>query len=178
MRFILSSIVTALLAASCTADNAGIDQIDFIPPEGYRAVEVSEYTTFGYGTWEEYRQEKYPHPDWAEGDYDGDGDNDHARMWIREEGTGWLLMTYLSSRPDQPMELFKSERPPWSRVVATIPPGTHKTHKYYGIGPGGPDTTAVVVLDHDAIHLGWWESEGWVYVWDKKEAEFEQVWMY
>ncbi len=95
-----------------------------------------------------------------------------------KDGTIWVLVAYLSSQPIEPIELFRTDRRPWSRVVLTIPPGDHKTHRYYGIGPGGPDTTAVITLDCDAIHLARFESEGNVYIWDKKEREFYRVAMY
>jgi len=155
-----------LMVIACT----GSRQIEIAPPAGYREIEKTEYTSY----WIQF-QEQYPHPDWAEGDYDGDGKTDRANMWIRADGIGWVLMAYLSSQPTEPIELFRTDRRPWSRVVCTIPPGEHKTLRYYGIGLGGPDTTTVITLICDAINLARFESEDNVFVWDKDKREFHRV---
>ena len=115
----------------------------------------------------------------AQGDYDGDGRIDYARLCRKSRGTGFLLMAYLTTQPDRPIELARYDGTShWLFATRTIPPGEHKTHRFYGIGPGGPDSTAVVVTTTDSIHLCRIESEGMVYIWDKDKREFEAVGMY
>ena len=166
---ILSALCPALLLLSCS----GRPQLEIVPPEGFRAIAESEHSA-------DWRQAAYlfPTPDRAEGDFDGDGKLDHARIWIHESGDGWVLMAYLSSIPDTPQKLAESDRPPRRRPIRTIAAGEHRTHQYYGIGPGGPDTTAVVRLVYDAINLGYTESEGITYVWNPERQAFDAVGMY
>mgnify|MGYP006294749861 CR=1 FL=1 len=143
------------------------------PPEGYRAITESEYPE----SWGQIA-DLIATPDRAFGDFDGDSIPDEARIWVRENGVGWLLAVYLSSAPSEPARLFESADRLLNRAVRTIPPGDHNTHRFYGIGPGPPDTTAIVHLDHDAINLAWFESEGWTYVWDKGARSFGRLAMY
>jgi len=154
---------------SCSDDN----QIEPSPPEGYRAIESSEYPE----DWLQ-RREEYPTPDRATGDYDGDGKNDIARMWINSEGDSCVITAYLSNHPADPKELVRSARSPWRFMIRTIPPGLHKTDRFYGIGPGGPDSTAVIQTETDSINWVWMESEGHVFIWDKAEQGFYRVAMY
>lgn len=146
---------------------------EILPPAGYRAIAESEYP-------DDWRMvaELIPTPDRAEGDFDGDSEPDQARLWIQENGTGWVLLAYLSSLPNEPILMYESSRPLGPRPIRTIPPGEHKTDRYYGIGPGGPDSTAVVHLLYDAINLAWVESEGTTYIWNLDLRKFEPVGMY
>jgi hypothetical protein len=143
------------------------------PPEGYRAITESEYPE----SWRRVAS-LIATPDRAVGDFDGDSIPDEARIWVREDGEGWLLAVYLSSVPSETVRVFESTDGLLNRAVRTIPPGDHKTHRFYGIGPGPADTTAIVHLEHDAINLAWIESEGWTYVWDEGARSFERVAMY
>ena len=149
--------------------------VGLIPPSGYRAIARSEYSVDWHLV-----EERFPAPDRAGGDFDGDGETDLARLWIHEDGEKWVLMAYLSGMPDLPVEVYQSDhrveldrRPIWA-----IPPGDHKTHRYYGIGPGHGDTTAVVHLTHSAIALGYTESEGTTFVWNKEAKVFDPIAMH
>jgi hypothetical protein len=89
-------------------------------------------------------------------------------------------MAYLSTMPSTPIEVYRSENlhELHRRPIRAIPPGDHKTHRYYGIGPGHGDTTAIAHLEYAALHLGYTESEGNVFVWNKREGRFESLAMY
>jgi len=148
------------------------------PPQGYREIQKAEYPQ----DWLDLIERApvwFPTPDRAQGDYDGDERLDYARLWIKSEGVGFVFMAYLASHDYEPIRLARSDRmSPWRRAVRTIPPGTHKTDRFYGIGPGGPDSTAVITTTTDSINLGWIESEGTTYIWDKEKEEFKAVAMY
>jgi hypothetical protein len=166
----LIGILTAtLLLTGCSQP----PQSEILPPSGFRAIAESEYS-------EDWRlvADLFPTPDRAEGDFDGDSELDQARLWLREDGPGWVLMAYLSTRPGEPIVVHESSRPLGPRPIRAIPPGEHKTDRYYGIGPGGPDTTAIVHLLYDAINLAWVESEGTTYIWNPDTGEFDPVGMY
>ena len=152
---------------------AEIYQIEPTPPDGYRTIASSEHPK----DWLMFKED-YPTPDRATGDYDGDGKIDIARMWIKTEGRGCLISAYLSSQPDDPEELVRTDMSPWRFAIRTIPPGLHKTHRFYGLGPGGPDSTAVITTETDSINWVWIESEGYVFIWDKTKKEFKRVGMY
>ena len=157
---------------------AGVQQRELSPPEGYREILRSEYSQDWIGLIEQIPTLFYT-PDRAQGDYDGDERLDYARLWIKSEGVGYVLMAYLASHDYEPIQLARSDqRSVWRRAVRTIPPGTHKTDRFYGIGPGGPDSTAVITTTTDSINLGWIESEGTTYIWDKEKKEFKAVTMY
>ena len=89
-------------------------------------------------------------------------------------------MAYLSSMPDEPVTVYGSERPTElrRRPIRAIPPGDHKTDAYYGLGGGGPDTTAIIRLTHHAINLGYTESEGTTFVWNQETKVFDAIAMY
>jgi hypothetical protein len=166
-------LLVAILLAQCSRPPSA----DLTPPEGYRAIVESEFSSDP--VWQ-FFAETFPTPDRAEGDFDGDGELDHARLWLHGTGERWVLVAYLSSIPDTPVTVYESERRMMlgHRPIRTIPPGVHKTHRYFGIGPGHGDTTAVVHLTHDAINLGWVESEGTTYVWNKETHAFDSIAMY
>ncbi|MFC1575538.1 hypothetical protein ACFL5A_02685 [Gemmatimonadota bacterium] len=124
--------------------------------------------------------DNFPTPDRAEGDFDGDGELDQARLWIHETDERWVLMAYLSSMPDSAITLYESDRriELGNRPIRAIPPGDHKTDRYYGLEGGGPDTTAILHLTHHAINLGRSESEGTTYVWNPETRAFDAIGMY
>ncbi|MFC1530168.1 hypothetical protein ACFL6R_05565 [Gemmatimonadota bacterium] len=160
------------------ATTQGIQQRELSPPAGYREIQRTEYSQ----DWIDLIERapvRFPTPDRAQGDYDGDEKLDYTRLWIKSEGVGFVLMAYLASHEYEPIQLAWSDRSsPWRRAVRTIPPGTHKTDRFYGIGPGGPDSTAVITTTTDSINLGWIESEGTTYIWDNEKKEFKAVAMY
>ena len=167
---VLAAILSGVfLLAGCSQPR----HTEISPPPGYRAIADSEYSD----DWQRVA-DLFPTPDRAEGDFDGDSMLDQARVWVRENGDGWVLMAYLSNTRDRPVLLHESDSPLGRRPIRTIRPGEHKTHRFFGIGPGGPDTTAVVHLIHDAINLGYTESEGTTYIWNPDTSEFDLVAMY
>ena len=158
------AVCTLLFAVGCSR----AFEHDPTPPDGYRAVVESDHDP-------EIRKH-YPNPGLAEGDFDGDGKQDSAHLWVRTGGTGWQVIAYLSSQRD-PVQVLESDRLPWRYVLYTYEAGEHKTARYYGIGPGGPDTTAIVHLSHEALAVGPWESESTMFLWDPEVREFSHVWM-
>ncbi|MFC1628432.1 hypothetical protein ACFL3H_04905 [Gemmatimonadota bacterium] len=155
-----------------------VQQRELSPPESYRGIQLTEYSRdwINLIEWNPYQ---FPTPDRAQGDYDGDERLDYARLWIKSEGIGFVFMAYLSSMDYEPLKItWSDQRSPWSRAIRTIPPGQHKTHRFYGMGSGGPDSTAVIITTTDSINLAWIESEGTTYVWDKEMKEFKAVGMY
>jgi hypothetical protein len=142
-------------------------------PEGFRPLSESEYPA----TWTSIRTQ-VPTPDRTSGDFDGDGEQDTARLYVSEAESGWVLIAALSSRSDSTIELIRSSERLRNQVVRTIEPGVHRLHRYFGIGAGVPDTSAVVRLEHDAINLSYIESEGYTFVWNAERAEFDRLDMY
>lgn len=169
-RLVLEAIPPAMLfLVGCSQPR----HLELSPPVGYRAIAESEYPR----SWQRVA-DLIPTPDRAVGDFDGDSIVDEARLWVREGGDGWVLMAYLSSMPFEPVRVFESPSRLSNRPIRTIPPGEHRTDQYYGLGPGPPDTTAIVHFDHDAINLGRVESEGTTYIWNQETRSFDPVAMY
>jgi len=143
------------------------------PPPGFRSILQSEYPQAWLVV-----SDQFPTPDRATGDFDGDGLQDQARLWIRDGSDGWMLMAYLSSLAGTPIKITESAGNPWRRPIRAIRAGDHRLHSYYGIGTGKADSTAVVHLRNDAINLAYLESEGVTFVWNIQKEMFESVAMY
>jgi len=167
-----AGVLTAILFfAQCSPPSSG----EIRPPDGFRAIAESEYSA----DWQ-LLSDAFPTPDRTDGDFDGDGELDQARLWIHESGQRWVLMAYLSSMPGDPVKVYESGRRTElsRRPIRAIPPGEHKTDRYFGIGPGHGDTTAVVHFTFDAINLGYSESEGTTFVWNQETQVFDPIAMY
>jgi hypothetical protein len=164
----------ALLAVVFPVGCSGPSSVVVFPPDGYRAIAESEYSA----GWRMFA-DLFPTPDRADGDFDGDGELDQAHLWIHETGEKWVLMAYLSSVADTAITVYESERLTElrRRPIRAIPPGDHKTWRYYG-HRGIPDTTTILHLSHDAINLARTESEGFTYVWNPDKRSFDAIYLY
>lgn len=142
-------------------------------PEGFREVRESEYPE----SWQALITQ-FTAPDSVEGDFDGDGRLDCARLFVRATDEGWVVVVSLSSQPGAPVRVTESDARLSREMIRGVEPGVHRTHAYYGIGPGERDTTAVIRLATDAINVSVVESEGSTFVWNADLELFERIAMY
>jgi hypothetical protein len=110
----------------------------------------------------------------AQGDYDGDGQIDHADFFERADGF-LVLMVRLAAAPDVPIELWSGEIAHTPNVfVSTAPPGTYRTLCYLYNGcegrvPAEVSNTQDGIVVREAYGLG----RNFYFYWDR--AHFRDI---
>lgn len=109
----------------------------------------------------------------ADGDFDGDGKQDHAALKVQASGgSSFRLVVTLSTASGQAYTV-KSGSNIQAVGIETIKPGRYKTACAKGAGPRDGGCLPEVVLLHDGLSLFTFESGSMLIYWE--EGRFKEV---
>ena len=116
----------------------------------------------------------------AKSDFDGDGKEDIARLFINDKRNKMGLFVTLSSlKKPEPLLLEAIDDKQTIEVmgIEVAKPGTYKTACGKGYWACKKGESAVLKLENPAIDFFRFESANSYFVWDKKTKQFKKIWM-
>ena len=161
-------IIVCLLIPICPLSAAGQLQ----PPSGYRFPTDADIID----DWKESNA-----PIQVDADFNGDGQEDHARILLRQYGPGWGIFVYLG-RKDQPprllrLSLSKGEALAQRHGIALAPPSSTQWKTACGKGyfeckPGEPEQVRITLPSIEFCYIG---SSCFLFMWNKKAGSFRKI---
>jgi hypothetical protein len=143
-------------------------------PKGWRAPTQAE---LGAETLRKNSPTKYVE---AKADFDGDGSEDHAALFMADDGRNEGLFVRLSSRRASGWVLVETIGHTLTGTllmgVGTVKPGRIETACGKGYGSCAPDAPKAITLKNPAIELFRFESASSIVYWDDKAREFKRIW--
>ncbi len=112
----------------------------------------------------------------AEGDFNGDGKPDRAKLLAKATGKGIGLWVWLS-KEDQPILIKETESEDGKHDIgiSLLKPGSYKTACGKGYWQCKGDEVSKVNLKNDGIDLMFCESANALFYWDEISKKFKEI---
>ncbi len=132
-----------------------------------------------HGDWGSYGDSNTLFPLITQGRFLNKDTDDYALFLIPKGDAYKYVATVLtkSTGEFESIEIEKGNTEPQRLFIDKIGPGRYLTAKAKGYDLGDIDMPEVLVLKHDAIHLGMFESADSVYYWNNEKNKFDKVWL-
>jgi hypothetical protein len=130
-----------------------------------------------HGDWSSFGDSNTMFPLITMGRFLNKNTDDYA-LFLIPKGDAYKYVATVLTKNNENLESIEIERgqiEPQRLFIEKIDPGRYLTAKAKGYDLGDTDMPEVLILKHDAIHFGMFESADFIYYWNNDKKKFDKV---